>query len=106
MKIITLIAALFLAPVPTHVKGPVPSIVSREKVQLDECDDPIGCNAEKLVVYNPRKEPVLVMISCGSDFDETQLPVYPHTKQTVTIEMNIPGATCLIHSWLPLTEKK
>lgn len=86
-----------------------PKIVDRHPVELSGCsveDDPFGCHAEELTIENPLRRKVLVRINCGSDLDETELTLFPHTRQKFVIQTDFPSLSCRIGSWVSVEGKK
>jgi hypothetical protein len=86
-----------------------PKIVEQGPAVLENCsldDDPFGCHAVRMIVENPLRRKVLVRINCGSDLDETEVTIFPRTKQELVIQSDLPGTTCRIGSWQSLEEKK
>ena len=82
-----------------------PYFVSVERFSPKDCGefDPLGpCLGERIVIENPRRKPVEILISCGDEGDEQMIRISARTKLILEVELTIPPSkelACQLISW-------
>lgn len=88
---------LFLAVTAAATSEPKPFVVKQSACLKDMG----GGDCETIVIENPLMKPVLVEITCGPEYDRSELKIPARTRQSIDIEVTTAGkdAVCKLASW-------
>lgn len=90
------------------MKKEKPRILEASRFRTVGCTPDVlsQCVSERLLIVNPMLYTAILTINCGDDSDEADVTMYPRTKLTVEIELDIPGdpetPSCRITGWRKL----
>lgn len=87
-------------------KEKAPRIIKHSTTHMKDCkEDPLSpCIMERIVIENPLYRYVDATVSCGNEFDEQVLELYPRARQEFVIELTYPTSGsnapyCKIDNW-------